>query len=103
MMLHTLNLSSEGLFVRTSTPCQVDDRFRITLEEIGAVAEVRVRWVRQQTGNARSGMALEILEFAQGADAYESFLEKSTQRSGEHALGLSVSDRPPKSGPPPRG
>ena len=50
-----------------------------------------------------SGVALEIIEFAEGAKAYEHFLEQSSSQSGEHHLGLSFSDRPPKSGPPPRG
>lgn len=87
LLAHTQDLSAEGLFVRTSSVPPGNDRFRISIEELGTVADVELRWIRRDASATRSGMGLVITGFHQGRGEYESFVEqKGTSRSGEYSF-----------------
>ena len=84
LLAETVNVSSTGLFVRTSNPPPSSEQLRVTIEELTVVARVEVMWSR--TG--RGGMGLRILGFEQGGSEYKLFLDK--HRSGEHRAPVSI-------------
>jgi hypothetical protein len=86
LLAETVNVSKAGLFVRTSGAPLPTGRFRLTIEEMDAVADVEVRWSRGTREPGRGGLGLEILGFERGAKAFEDFVERSTSRSGEYRI-----------------
>lgn len=86
LLARTNNVSRRGLFVRTSSPPPPDERFTITLEELGVVAEVQLRWTRSPSDPGSSGLGLEITSFVQGGSAYERYIERNSSKSGEHKI-----------------
>jgi len=86
LLAETLNVSPHGLFVRTSSPPPSARRFKLTIEELGTVADVEVRWVRTGRESGRRGMGVLIVKFEQGGKAFEDYVEKNSSRSGEHKL-----------------
>jgi hypothetical protein len=90
-LTQALNVSRGGLFVRSSQPPPAGRRFAISIEELGAVAEVEVRWVRGG-GGSRSGAGLQIVTFSQGEREWERFVDQNTSRSGEHVIGWTPGD-----------
>jgi hypothetical protein len=83
LLAETGNVSSSGLFLRTSSPPPTTQQFRVTIEELSVVAQVQVVWSRGARDAGRGGMGLHILGFEQGMREYQHFLD--THRSGEHS------------------
>ena len=92
LLAEAINLSSTGLFVRTSSPPPSSKQFKVTIEELSVVAQVEVRWSRGGRDPGRGGMGLHITAFEAGATEYQHFIDKN--RSGE----IRVATWPP--GPP---
>ena len=86
LLAETVNVSKGGMFVRTSSPPAATGPYKLTIEELGTVAEVEVRWVRKGREPGRRGMGLQILDFDRGAQAFEDYVDKNSSRSGEHKL-----------------
>ena len=82
----TVNVSKAGLFVRTSGAPLPSGKFRLTIEEMDAVAEVEVCWARGAREPGRGGLGLRILGFERGAKAFEDYVERNTSRSGEYRI-----------------
>jgi hypothetical protein len=99
LRVETNNLSRTGLFVRTAHPAPIGARLRISIDELGVVAQTEVRWSHHQVGDVRSGMGLVILSFESGRANYERHVDQCVSRSGEHRLGplpeVRRSSRPP--------
>jgi hypothetical protein len=92
ILAETVNVSRRGLFVRSSGAPPASQRFKVTIPELDAVADVEVRWTRGNREIGRGGMGLLIIHFERGAKAFEEYVEKNSSRSGEHRL-----DWPPES------
>jgi hypothetical protein len=87
LLAEATNVSKQGLFVRTSSAPPANGRFKVTIEELGAVAEVQVRWSRTAREAGRGGgMGVQILGFERGAEAFEEYVEKHSSRSGEYRV-----------------
>ena len=84
MLAEVVNVSRQGLFVRTSTTPPASKHFKLTIQELDAVADVEVRWTRGNREAGRGGMGLLITSFERGAKAFEEFVDKASSRSGEH-------------------
>lgn len=76
LYLHTLNISREGMFVRTATPLPLGAAFTIVMEEPDVAARVRVSWVRDTGSSAYAGMGLSIVGFERGEKAYQRFVQQ---------------------------
>jgi hypothetical protein len=83
LLAETINVSKDGLFVRTSSPAPRSDRFRLTIEELDAVADVEVCWTRTGRHQGRRGMGLRIVGFERGGRAFEHYVEQARTPSGE--------------------
>lgn len=88
LLVQATNLSSRGIYLRTSNPPPPNTDLKVTIEEIDMVASAHVCWVHQESGNSRSGMGLMIDEFERGQEAFESYVASCTSASGEFALGI---------------
>jgi hypothetical protein len=86
LLAETVNVSRRGLFVRTSTAPPSSGRFKVTIQELDATADVEVRWRRGSREAGRGGMGLLIMSFERGANAFEEYVEKHSSRSGEHKV-----------------
>jgi hypothetical protein len=86
LLAEAVNVSLRGLFVRTSSAAPASGRFKLTIEELDAIAEVQVRWTRSNREAGRGGMGLLITSFERGGKAFEEYVEKNSSRSGEHKL-----------------
>jgi hypothetical protein len=84
LLAESVNVSRRGLFVRTSSAPPGSKHFKLTIQELDAVADVEVRWTRGNREVGRGGMGLLITSFERGAKAFEEFIEKNSSRSGEH-------------------
>ncbi len=88
------NLSRAGLFLCISHPFDPGCRLRLSIDELGLVAEAEVRWKRVTREVACCGNGLHLLQIERGLPALERYLEQNSSRSGEHRLRL-PSDPPP--------
>src|SRR5690349_24763698 len=77
LLAETINVSRDGLFVRTSSPASLRDRFRLTIEELDAVADVEVCWTRKSRDHRRRGMGLRIVGFERGGSEFEHYVEQA--------------------------
>lgn len=93
LMVQASNLSSRGLYLRTSNPPPPNTDLKVTIEQIDMVATAHVCWVHQESGNSRSGMGLMIDKFERGQEAFEAYLAECTSASGEFSLGLGDTDK----------
>lgn len=93
LLAETGNVSRTGLFVRTSSPPAPNERFKVTIADLGMVAQVEVSWSRNGR-DPRGGMGLRILAFEGGSSEYAHFIEQSRSPSGEYRVG----SWPPQSG-----
>jgi hypothetical protein len=100
LLARTTNVSRRGLFVHTSSPPPPDPSFTVTLEELGVVAEVQLRWTRGASDPGSSGLGLEITDFVQGAGAFERYVERNSSKSGEHKLSWPSQEELEKLGDP---
>jgi uncharacterized protein (TIGR02266 family) len=89
--VRTLNASEDGMFIRTASPAELGQGFRVSFELDGAevVADVKVVWSRAPANGAEPGMGVEIERFERGAEAYRRMIERA-RAEGE---------RPPPGGP----
>ncbi len=94
LLAETLNVSKQGLFIRTSSPPPPDERFSVTVEELGMAAEVELRWWRSRSDPGRSGLGLEIVEFTKGGGAFERYVDRNSSKSGEHKVSWPAGDGP---------
>jgi len=88
LLCRTLNVSKEGLFLRTSRPLEPGARVRLTANELGMIAEGEVRWVRTHREAGPAGAGILLGEIERGRAAYERFVDQCSSRSGEHRLVL---------------
>jgi hypothetical protein len=86
LLAEATNVSKQGLFVRASSVPPPSGRFKLTIEELGTVADVEVRWTRASQESGRGGMGVQIVAFDQGARAFEEYVERQSSRSGEHRI-----------------
>lgn len=86
LLAEAINVSRCGLFVRTSSAPPPHGRFKLTIAELDAVADVEVRWSRSGREPGRAGMGVQILAFECGAQAFEDYVEKHSSRSGEYKI-----------------
>jgi hypothetical protein len=96
LFAETGNVSKTGLFVRTSSPPPANQQFKISIDDLGVVAQVEVCWSRAGR-DPRGGMGLRILKFERGSGEYSHFIDQTRSPSGEYWL----STWPPKSSAPP--
>src|SRR5262249_45277685 len=95
LLAETGNLSLSGLFVRTASPSPPTGRFKLTLEELDAEAQVEVCWSRSgRDQRSRGGMGLRIVQFERGASAYQQFVAQARSPSGEFRLTRNVASEP---------
>jgi hypothetical protein len=92
LLAETINVSRNGMFVRTSSPAPPSDRFKLTIEELDAVAEVEVCWASSSRDHRRGGMGLRIMAFERGASAFEHFVDQARTPSGEFRISLQPTD-----------
>ena len=83
LLAETINVSHHGMFVRSSSLPPASGAFRVSIEDLGTVAEVEVCWVRGTREPGRGGLGLRIVGFTRGADAYQRFVDASRTPSGE--------------------
>jgi hypothetical protein len=88
VLASTLNLSRDGVFLRTSRPFEASTRLRLTIDELGVVAEGEVRWGRPTRDPGSAGVGVRLVTFERGAAAWERYLEQNSSRSGEHRIVL---------------
>jgi hypothetical protein len=86
LLAEATNVSRQGLFVRTSSATPASGRFKLTIEELGAIADVEVRWRRGNRETGRGGMGLLITGFDRGAKAFEDYVDRNSARSGEYKI-----------------
>jgi hypothetical protein len=86
LLSQSANISKGGLFVQASTIPPAATRMKLTIQELGAVAEVESCWAREVGDDHRGGFGLHILSFESGADVYDDYLERLSSRSGEHRI-----------------
>lgn len=86
LLAQTVNVSKHGLFVRTSSPAPLSDRFRLTIEELDAVASVEVCWTRTSRDHRRRGMGLRIVGFERGGGTFEHYVDQVRSPSGEFRI-----------------
>lgn len=78
--LSTIDVSREGLQVRTSIPPPPGTRLRVTLEEPAhgrIVAETEVVWTGPVT--SRGGMGLRIVRFVEGGESWSSLVRDADE------------------------
>lgn len=95
VLASTLNLSRHGLFLRTARPFPPSTRLRLTIDELGVIAEGEVRWGLATRDPAHCGVGVQLLSFESGAAAWERYVEQNSHRSGEHRI-LLPSEPPPE-------
>lgn len=88
LFVHTINVSREGLFVRTSNPPPPQTAFTVVFEKLDVAAEVRVTWVRGRGRSARNGMGLEITRFERGKKSYERFIRAQEDQQPDRPGGM---------------
>lgn len=93
LLAETVNVSQSGMFVRSPSPLRVGECVRLNMEELGAVAEVEVCWVREAGDSGRGGMGVRILGFERGAHEYGQFVSTVRTPSGEFRLAMQPADR----------
>jgi hypothetical protein len=81
LLAETANVSSAGMFVKTSSLPPSSKQFKVTIEELSVTAQVEVRWTRSGRDPGRGGMGLQITAFEAGATEFQHFIDKN--RSGE--------------------
>jgi uncharacterized protein (TIGR02266 family) len=77
LYLQSINASHGGLFLRTATPLPPGTRARVILkiDDVEMVAEAEVVWVASN-GSHVPGMGLRLVEFREGAEAFERLLAR---------------------------
>lgn len=89
LYVQALNVSEEGIFVRTVSPPKVGSQFRVTFTDpdLGdIVARVVVVWTRTGNGEGQGqqpGMGLRIIRFEQGADEFRELLDREMAREAK--------------------
>jgi PilZ domain len=86
LLAQSANVSAGGLFVQASSMPPHRARVRVTIQELGAVADAEARWSCGAADDHRGGFGLHILAFERGAEAYGDYVERLSSRSGEHRL-----------------
>ena len=86
LLAETVNLSLHGLFVRSAGLPQLGGAFRLNIGDLGAVAKVEVRWVRDNREPGRGGMGLQIVGFERGAEEYARYVSTLRGPSGDFHL-----------------
>jgi hypothetical protein len=94
LLTESINVSKHGIFVRAGSPPASGTCFRATIEELGVVAQVEVRWARNERGRGRAGMGLHVLAFEQGAGALDQHVERA-RSVREHWLFLENAENAP--------
>jgi hypothetical protein len=86
LLSQSANISKGGLFVQASSIPSHATRLKVTIAELGAVAEVEACWSREGGDDHRGGFGLHILSFEAGAEVYDDYIERLSSRSGEHRI-----------------
>jgi hypothetical protein len=94
LLSQSANISKGGLFVQASSIPPRATRMKVTIQELGAVAEVESTWSRGGGDDHRGGFGLHILAFETGADVYDDYVERLSSRSGEHRFNWPADDDP---------
>lgn len=92
LLSHSANVSVGGLFVQASSMPPQASRMRVTIQDLGAVADVEARWSCAGDEGHRGGFGLHILRFETGGEAYSDYVERLSSRSGEHRITWPSSD-----------
>jgi hypothetical protein len=77
MLTESTNVSNRGFFVRASSPPASGTCFKATIQELGIVAQVEVRWARRNGDRGRAGMGLHVINFEHGAAALDAHVERA--------------------------
>jgi hypothetical protein len=77
MLTESTNVSNRGFFVRASSPPASGTCFKATIQELGIVAQVEVRWARRNGDRGRAGMGLHVIDFEHGAAALDAHVERA--------------------------
>ena len=83
LYVQALNVSKEGLFVRTASPPSIGERFRMSFtDESGAevVATVEVVWRREDAADHAPGMGVRIVNVEKGEAEFERFVTRHAGR-----------------------
>jgi hypothetical protein len=76
LLTESINISQRGFFVYASSPPLSGTCFRATIQELGVVAQVEVRWARRSRDRGRAGMGLQVVSFERGATALDAHMER---------------------------
>ena len=78
LYVQALNVSEGGMFVRTASPPETGQRFRVSFTEADeeVIAEVEVVWTRGGPSDAQPGMGLRIVAFEKGEPAFRSWVDR---------------------------
>jgi hypothetical protein len=77
LLTESTNVSDRGFFVRASSPLASGTCFRATIQELGIVAQVEVRWARRNGDRGRAGMGLHVIDFEHGAAALGAHVDRA--------------------------
>jgi hypothetical protein len=77
LLTESTNVSKHGFFVRASSPPASGTCFKATIQELGIVAQVAVRWARRTRDQGRAGMGLEVVTFELGAGALDAHIARA--------------------------
>jgi hypothetical protein len=77
LLTESTNVSNRGFFVRASSPPASGTCFKATIQELGIVAQVEVRWARGNGDQGRAGMGLHVIDFEHGAAALDAHVERA--------------------------
>jgi hypothetical protein len=86
LLAETINVSKQGMFVRTSNPAPLSGRFKLTIEELDAIANVQVCWASRSRDHRQRGVGLQIVAFERGETAFEHYVEQARSPSGEFRI-----------------
>jgi uncharacterized protein (TIGR02266 family) len=78
LYVQALNVSEGGMFVRTASPPETGQRFRVSFTEgeEEVIAEVEVVWTRAGASDAQPGMGVRIVSFEKGEPAFRSWVDR---------------------------
>ena len=83
LYVQALNVSEGGLFVRTASPPQPGERFRMSFTDVDGtevVATVEVVWRRDDVADHAPGMGVRIVNVEKGHEAFERFVGRHSGR-----------------------